>query len=227
MPLRVRSGPTAVETPPTTGWSATTAYECRYATPVLADHVAGSSLGTPIGVNNVDHLQHHWLLRVKGQDVSGTVKGQFLTRENNAAVNARAQLRIRALSADFSTVRGTLLDFDTGALSSEFPVGFDANAFANRMFPRGGAQAITPVTTRDGDWLSIEIGFRAHSTATNPAGISKAHNPSGGDLPEDEVWTGGDGFRSGWIEFSQDIQLWLPAKPRVVRATAVHRAATI
>lgn len=143
-----------------------------------------------------------------------TVKGQVVAHENNTAHDARAQLVVRVMTQG-GAVRATLLDFDTGALSSEF-----ATTDTNRRFPRGGAINLQANhTSVDGDYLVMEYGARFHSTGTNRAANLNHGVPSASDLPENETATTED---TPWIEFSTDLSgdgyvtdapAWTPPTP--------------
>lgn len=136
---------------------------------------------------------------LQAQTISGTIKGQIRVREENAGADARAQVKVYVVDAAGTTVRGTLLDYDTAVLSSEFVV--DLATPTNRKFPRGGAVALSSLAIQDGDKIIIEIGFRNHGTTVtnvrfNFSGAATA------DLAEDETSTGA---AYAWFEFSQDL----------------------
>lgn len=140
-------------------------------------------------------------LETPGTIGTGTVKGQVYATESSSAADLRAQMSIRVVSRDGTTVRGTLLGFDTGALGTdEFSV---YSTFTNRQFPRGGSTALSSVAASDGDRIVIEIGFRGHEgTATNrDARFRFTAGGLSGDLPEDQTTTT-RGY-STWMEFSE------------------------
>lgn len=135
------------------------------------------------------------------QTISGAIKGIIRASESNAAADMRAQLVIRVLSGDGSTVRGTLLASDGSALASEFPT-----AIANRKFPlawAGSGTTPTTVNALDGDRIVVEVGFRSHeASATSRTGTLRFGTDSGSDLAENE--TGTDDF-APWIEFADNL----------------------
>jgi hypothetical protein len=132
------------------------------------------------------------------QTITGNVKGQVIAREAATSNDSRMQCLIRVLSNDGTTVRGTLLAHDTGALASEFATGTNTN----RKVPRGGSTALGSVNALTGDRISIEIGYRQHATQTANH-IAVFGDPADGtaDLPENETATSG----VPWVEFDQTI----------------------
>lgn len=178
---------------------------------------SASITGTQVnatGVANQDYAVGQWISGpVAAQTIGGAsvmLRGQMLAREGQAAVDARAQLLIRVLSNDLSTVRGTIIGHDTGALSSEFSVSGTAQ-YTNRMFPRGGPVATTAVSAQAGDRIVIEYGFRNHGTSGSTVQIPYAGDPAEGDLPEDEAATlyeNAGPYPLAWFEIGQDIK-WL------------------
>jgi hypothetical protein len=142
---------------------------------------------------------------VGAQTITGTVKGYIGAREQNADADMRSQIVMRVCSADGSTFRGTLLDFDTAALSSEFNT---VAGYESRALIRGGAQSVTSVAAQEGDYVVIEIGYRAHANTTRFGGLrtgdATTGTGSGGDVPENEVSSTNSTSR-GWVEFSHDF----------------------
>lgn len=139
------------------------------------------------------------------QTISGTVKGQLQARENNADADMRAQIVIRVITADGTTVVGTLLASDGAALSSEF--GSSSVTETNRKFPLAASSpaALTSTGVSAGDRLVVEVGYRAHNTlnAARTGVMGYGSGGSSGDLPEDETQTGSTW--APWLEFSGTI----------------------
>jgi hypothetical protein len=93
---------------------------------------------------------------------NGELKGFIRATESNAAADMRAQIVVRAIQSDGTTVRNTPLDFDTGALAEEFnPSG--SGGSTSRAFPRTTGQLLAAVSASAGDYLAIEIGYRSHN----------------------------------------------------------------
>ena len=131
--------------------------------------------------------------------ISGTVKGQILAKETIATLDARAQLLIKIVSNDGSTVIGTALAHNTGGVTNEF----DVSPFENRKFPKawaGAGTALSSVSASVGDRIVMEIGYR-HGAVTNTATIQIGDNDIS-DLPENETETIS---YAPWIELSQDL----------------------
>ena len=146
---------------------------------------------------------------LSAQSISGTLKGQMRCATSDSGGNAdmRAQLLAKVVSNDGSTVRGTLLGFDTGGLSSEWE--WSAFTWRNRQFPRGGAQSLSPVSAQDGDRVILEVGYRAHNTLTTSytGYLRLERGEVASDLPEDE--TSGLAYWP-WFEFSSDLTFQPP-----------------
>ena len=102
------------------------------------------------------------------QTISGPVRGIIQVRESNAAADYQAQIIIRVIASDASTVRGTLIAADTTALSNEFFV--SGGTFRNVKFPKnysGNGTTVTTVNAQDGDRIVIEVGFRSQNSSTS------------------------------------------------------------
>lgn len=139
---------------------------------------------------------------IGAQTITGTVKGQILAKESGSSGDQRAQLLIKVVSNDGSTVTGTLLAMDTTALSNEFPT----STSTNRKFPKGWSGAgtsLSSVTSNNNDRIVIEIGARKGDTSsTNFITTLTFGDDNGSDLPEDETTTT---TNNPWIEFSMTI----------------------
>lgn len=134
------------------------------------------------------------------QTITGTVKGQIRAAENDAGSDGRSQLKIRVVSNDGSTVRGTLLDYDTAGLANEW-----ATTLTNRRFPRTAGSALTSVNALDGDRIVFEIGVRIHAVPLGSDQYSIRFGDTGStDLAEDETTTTDN---VPWIEFSQTLTI--------------------
>jgi hypothetical protein len=119
--------------------------------------------------------------------------------ESATAADLRAQTVIRVVSNDGTTVRGTLIASNGGALSNEF-----AASLTNRYFPLGGSTAPGSVNALDGDRIVIEVGYRKHENATSlRSGTLSFGAVSGGtDNADDETGTAAN---VPWIEFADTL----------------------
>lgn len=178
---------------------------------------------------------------LQAQTIGGTgwtVKGQFLVQENNNDANFQAQMVIRVLSNDGTTVRGTLLAADTTALGAQ-PPEFAQGTHTNRKFPLStiSPAALAAVTASANDRLCVEIGYRSHNASSASNRNASARYGSGPrftfvDLPENE--TDSTQSKRPWIEFSntiseaeQERRLTLVAGEAVAYDTSVERRLTL
>ena len=139
---------------------------------------------------------------LQAQTIDGTVKGQMLARESDAAADLCRAMVIRVVTP-LGVTRGTLLAHFPDPIASEF----SATVPQNREFPPA-ATALAAVDALEGDYLVIEYGFRAfNASTTSYYGYLTIGAIWGTDLPEDEVE---DELLNPWIEFSVDL-LWRPA----------------
>jgi hypothetical protein len=134
---------------------------------------------------------------------TGFISGVIQAIQSTAATDARAQLIAKVMSNDGVTTRGTLVSFNTSALSNEF----DSTTLTNRLFPVGwsgsGAPIASSVTSQNGDRLVIEIGARVFNATTGTTySLRFGYDPSTSDLLANEVDTASG---NPWIEFSQDL----------------------
>lgn len=170
-----------------------------------AGFAATTMLGTTTANDDVLMSQNIWG-PLAAQVVGGagvTVKGQQLIREENAAVDARAQMRLFVCGPD-GTLRGVCVEKSTAALSSEFVANY-----TNRKFPLAAISPVTltAVVARAGDYLVYEQGYRQHGT--NSTGCRSFTSIADADAPEDETTLSATGFSRPWIEISQDIELYV------------------
>lgn len=173
----------------------------RFCSPVKRSSVSGTagnysgfetSTTSPYDVGIMQFISD----RLETQTISGTVKGQFRCYETNADADFCAAVVIRVVSADGQTVRGTLLSYFPGSLTSEW-----ATSFTNRQFPP--STALSEVVCQAGDRLVIEVGFRSFNTHnTYRLGYVHLNDTAATDLPEDETTTT---EYAPWMEFSQTL----------------------
>lgn len=200
-PLRLyfpsSAGSPGISPTPDAGWERTADMVRR----VAVDTPSGSAMATASSASastTGDILLAQYLYGpiATGFTLGGTVKGQIRASESGASADARAQIGIRVIAGDGSTVRGTALALDNGALSSEFGAGLQ-----NRRFPRGGAVALTTVAGSAGDYLVIELGARKHQSNFTTVSLVFGDN-AGSDLAENETTFTAN---NPWIELSDGL----------------------
>jgi hypothetical protein len=191
---------------PAPGWERQGIYSRYHLEPTKKGTAFATKSANPSHFNGEDILVGQFISPpVAAQTITGTVKGQIRVREGFESQDLRAQLVIRVIAPD-GTVRGTLVDFSTNALSSEFAA--DAG-LPNRKFPLAAISPVTmtSVAAQAGDRIVVEVGARAHATGGGGPGDSiqfRFGDASATDLAEDETTTQD---HNPWIEFSNSITL--------------------
>lgn len=186
--------------------------------------IADKTCSENVSTNPYDVLARQYAYGpLAAQTIAGTVRGICRTLESNSAADFRAQIVIKVMDDDGTTVRGTLLDFDTQALKNEFPT----TTAATRFFPLNWDNVtLTSVAAQEGDYLVIEIGIRSHNGATtNRTATFRFGDPTAGsDFTEVEGTTADN---VPWIEFDSKLilQTLTPnvASPTIT-VTEDHRA---
>lgn len=131
--------------------------------------------------------------------ISGTIRGNIVCREGNAADNLYTQLGLYVVDSSGVLVHTLLGGANSGGTEMNSP---SAN---NREMPRNGATAITSYTTINAtSRIVAEIGMRTESTRTTCQGYMYFGGGSGTDLPSGDG-TDNSTTKSPWIEFSADI----------------------
>lgn len=158
------------------------------------------------------------------QTITGTVKGIIKTLEGGTlgtAGDARAQVVIYVVSNDGSTVRGTLLAADAGALASEF-----TGTITARKYPlawSGAGATLSSVAAQDGDRIVVEVGARHHNvSATASTHRHEFGSAAASALAENETDTAGDAV--SWIEFSQGLAFTGQSMEITTQDTQSHAA---
>lgn len=194
--------PPDISPTPAAGWEKTTGIT-RVS---LLDHQSGITASYSIastGVANNDVAIVQLISEpLPAQIVEGTLKGQFFADQVASGDDFRSQIVVRVFSKDGTTVRGTLLDFDASALSSEWA----NNTATNRKFPLAASSpaTLTPVTLVDGDRIVVELGYRSHSTSVSDGSIVLTE---GIEAAENETETLSSAY-GGWLEFSQNFKVY-------------------
>lgn len=185
------------------GWNYTTEASRRA---LLAAKSASESLtiGTQIGpwtaTAGQTALDRQYISEpLKAQTISGTFKGQVMTREYATTDNVdRLFVAVKVVSNDGTTVRATLFARANATTTLEF---ISNVTHRNKRIADG--DTLSSYDCTDGDRLLIEIGYSNSTAGTTPEASARWGAPTGtNDLPENETQTTAG---VGWIEFSADI----------------------
>ena len=195
------------------GWNAT----ASAVRAILWPNQAQSSINQALnGVAETSAAEQNVLLvqyvtgPLPAQTIDGYIRGYIGATQSNAAADMRMQSRIRVVSQDGLTERGTLVDFNNNTLTEEFPAnGINYAGHRSRRVPlawSGQGILVSPVTLLDGDRVIVEVGYRTHNVVTTSYTGSLARNSTSLGSTDftgyDEVATN----RIPWIEFT-DIDL--------------------
>lgn len=205
------SAPLGVSFTPAAGWEKTAGALIAKAT---TGHMATTMATTVIAANGTsgnDTLLGQWISSPldSNQTITGTVKAYARVVESVATLDARSQLVIRVIDSG-GTVRGTLLDFNADALSSEWQ-----GSLTNRRFPlNSGSNTLTSVNAQTGDRIVMELGARQHATIAGNVSISAGDAAT--DVAENET---GAVANAPWIEFSQTLTFADDIQMRATQST--------
>jgi hypothetical protein len=139
------------------------------------------------------------------QTISGTLSCVIRCSQSNLAANMTAQMAIRVVSGDGSTVRGTLISPTTVTTVSTSTQEW-ATSLRNQYFPSGDVSSatLTSVTCQSGDRLVVEIGYRAINTVTTSyTGTMEFGESAASDLALNQS---GTTQGTPWLSFSQKVQ---------------------
>jgi hypothetical protein len=191
----------AAVSPAFTGWTQTTgADRIKCVTTKISSAMTTKTQLSADAISN-DLLRQYVSDPIVAGDITGTVKGIIRAAEAGTLQDLCPQIRIRVCSNDGSTFRGTLIDFNNGALSNEFVV----TTLTNRKYPRGWSGAgtsVSTVTAQTDDRIVIEVGWREAVAGEGANGNLRFGDAAGADLAEDETGTTDN---NPWIEFSADL----------------------
>lgn len=134
-----------------------------------------------------------------------TLKGVIRVAEANLDADYDAQMVVRVVSNDGTSVVGTLMGAHSNALASEFNT-----VFQDRKFPLNEINpfTVTSVTASAGDRLVVEIGVRSYNTHTTSRNATFLIG-TGAPLTTDaaDVNTGGNDSDRPWMEFSGTVSM--------------------
>lgn len=130
---------------------------------------------------------------IAAQTISGNVKAQIIATEGAFLSDYYPQMKVRVVSSDGLTVRGTLLDYHS--YGTEF-----LSTATNKTWP---STALTSVVASQGDYVVVEIGYHWTSAFSSTAESLRFGDDGSADLPEDEVTT--TATLNPWVEFDSYI----------------------
>ena len=138
---------------------------------------------------------------IDAQTINGTMKFAIKAQVLNPTDGSMGSLFvIRVVSADGSTVTGTLLDQVT-VLAPGSP--FSRPTFGSITNVNAGAAALTEVVSNQGDRIVIEYGLYNGNVSTDDG-----KTQIGGDGATDYLWTNGQTTDlNPWVEFSNTITM--------------------
>lgn len=133
------------------------------------------------------------------QTISGNISGVCCCRENTS-INTNAFTQLGAFVVDGSGNRVATLKGQQTTGGTEF----NNPSANNRVFPRGGAAAVTSYACAAGDRIVLEVGVRLETTRTGDTVTLYIGDAGGSDLPL------GDGTSNNltinpWIEFANTL----------------------
>lgn len=148
---------------------------------------------------------------ISGGVIDGFFRGVSDARESNATVNAHAQIIVKLVSNDGSTVKAILVPaVNTSAVeaASEFTTSHRTMRYplSSTWFGTEG-YSITPTLAADNDRIVIELGARSHRTSSTTRQISYGFgdSTSGTDAPTTNGGGAGSDSNIPWMEFSVDL----------------------
>ncbi len=182
------------------GWEKTSDMD-RIKASISKTSTAMTSVNATKAVNNTayDIVRRQYIY---GPLQAGTIAGSVLSvvrsQESNLAADASAQLSIRVIAPDASTVRGTAIGLSADAQTTATE--FNQPALANRFYPIGtGTAALTEVAVTSGDYLVMEYGVRGREAGTTTRTFTwRFGDIASSDLAQDQTSTTDN---NPWIDF--------------------------
>lgn len=163
-----------------------------------------------------------------GAALSGTFDVVIPAYESSTNANIYLMVKIKVVSRDGNTVRGTL--YDGAAMATEVP-GNASSAGATRIL---SAAAVSSLDPDPGDRIVVEIGFETDHTAGSNTLFTAGVGLGDSSALTDYALTSGTAAGTGraWIEFSQTLTFleeagWIDATvERKTASVASHGAQT-
>lgn len=199
------------------GWGLTVSETVGTLSGALSTGTASLSNANNNGVVGNKSASQRYISKPLGaQNISGTIKGQFLCSGTVSDHNTLA-VALRILDSS-GNERAVLLQPTASDDIINTPPGLAASG-TNRSLNDANESAsitLTPANAQDGDVLCLEIGFRMGSSSiangNNSLAIYSDNTSFPGaeatDLPEDNTTT--NNALNPWVEFSQDLNFKSP-----------------
>lgn len=147
--------------------------------------------------NNYDVLLTRFITKPLLNNVSfttsDTVSWVLAVKESNTSANMYYKVHITVVKPD-GTIRGTLLSNNVGSTE-----------WTTTSVGRGeGTKTLSAVSALAGDWLLVEVGYRAANTSTTSytGTLNYGADSTTTDLTQGTTYTSG---LAGWIEFSNNF----------------------
>lgn len=212
------SGGTPGITPnPSTSWEFTTGF-ARVVPSLTKNNVAGATkaVADTTATTDRDGLAYQYVYPLPTGVVfatTDTFKGQVMWQETATTANLSAQMMVRVLASDGTTVRATLYagDTQTGAAN---PTNEFSTTLTNREIVNVAPVACAAnYTTVAGDYLVIEVGCRKRANASTTGNIRVSTATAETDLAADS--NTGTVAGASWFETSGSLS----APSTIVTAT--------
>lgn len=147
-----------------------------------------------------DAILAHWTSHPipRSFTLSGSINWVIAVNEDLAGADMFTKCHIWVSQGASTTLRGTLLDNFIG--SSEWSTTAQGTA--------DGAVPLTAVDVKEGDFITIEFGYRATNSSTSPFTGTMSFGTTG--TPDLVVGDTGTTLRPSWVEFNPDP--WGPSE---------------
>jgi hypothetical protein len=140
--------------------------------------------------------------------ISGNVNLALRCREGQAGANATLAMAVKVIASNGAD-RAILLGYTASDnLTATYEMGV-GNLTSRRVWTENEERPIplNNYTPTQGDYLVVEIGYRAQTTVTRAIVIQIGDNNSTGDLPDAD---NDENELCGWVEFSANIDWYTP-----------------
>ena len=191
-------------------WNVAPAYTRRAASPTKDNTATASGTITMNSTGGTVYMGFtQWVYGPVGkQTLTGTLTGQMMCDESNAAANSTLAVTVTVMYYDTSWhVRGTPVALQAPLYSAGTPPEFAVGSTLTNRQIRNSSNAVgialSPVNILDGDYICIEMGIAKNCTTTSyTATMAIQATTAGSDLPADDTTTTAN---NPWFNFSNTI----------------------